>query len=470
MTKEEIARIAKQQLVEITVNPSIKAEINVFSDINDENVVFKVPTKPVAAKRREVKRSPIQKSKLIHFKITSLPTRKTTSDGPEILQSSSFYKRKPIVTIRTLTQKEIDLQKVEAAAAASRETFVSSSGRIIKRKLPMTFPQLPFKPINIMKKTNIPFECDKCGEKLDSKLRLVSHLKNHRRGNKHQCPNCNRAFGNIAALKNHCATSHNDANPFKEKRFQCDLCPKKYMTDFLLGQHKLSHDNLKGQKCTECPFATNSPYDLKNHIKRIHNPTKDYECIEAGCGKTFKRRCDMENHRKSVHSKIRVYVKCPTCDVIVLEKGLQSHMINRHSEKAAKKPFVCTICGKAERYEKNLQRHYAAVHEPVDRGVTYTCNECPLAFFRRRDLTAHSFDHFQGILHTCQECGNRYKSKKELTNHVSFLKQSKTDAKSHGTFLPALLSSMQRMAVSYLQSCFSNKIWAVEAHKKTRQL
>lgn len=303
----------------------------------------------------------------------------------------------------------------------SGQVITSSSGRIIKRKHPMTFPQLPTKPINILKKANVPFECDRCGFILDTKLRLISHLNSHARGKKHQCRNCDRTFCNIVSLKKHCAMAHRDQNPFKEKRFQCDQCPKRYLTEFLLGQHKLSHQNLKNEKCEFCSFATNAPYDLKNHIKRIHQASKDYVCPEKDCGKAFKRRCDMENHRKSVHSTVKVYVKCPTCDVIVLEKGLQSHMINRHSEKALERPHVCQICGKSERYEKNLKRHYEAVHEPSDRGVTYQCPECPQMFYRRRELTAHSFEHFSGRVHQCDECGNKYKSKKELTNHVSLI-------------------------------------------------
>lgn len=300
----------------------------------------------------------------------------------------------------------------------SGEVVKSSSGRIIKRKLPHIFQQYSFKPINIPKKANIPFECDRCGSMLDTKIRLLSHLNNHVRGKKHKCMNCERTFCNIVSLKKHCAMTHREENPFKEKRFECDQCPKRYLTEFLLGQHKLSHENLKTQKCDLCSFATNAPYDLKNHIKRIHNATKDYVCNDDTCGKAFKRRCDMENHRRSVHSAVKIYVKCPTCDVIVLEKGLQSHIINRHSAKSREKPFVCQVCGKAERYEKNLQRHYDSVHEPGDRGVRYPCNECDQSFFRRRELTAHSFEHFNGKVHSCLECGNMYKSKKELTNHV----------------------------------------------------
>jgi KRAB domain-containing zinc finger protein len=280
------------------------------------------------------------------------------------------------------------------------------------------FPQEPFKVLSISKKVNALFECDRCGKSFENRMKLANHLNNHFRVLKHRCKGCEKSFSTVASLRKHYATTHKNLQ-FKEKRFACDECPKRYLTEFLLGQHKLSHENLREQRCDLCEFATNSPYDLKNHIKRIHEARKDFICPEEGCEKGFKRKCDMENHRKSVHSSFKVYVKCPTCDVIVLEKGLQSHMINRHSEKAQLKPFICPVCGKAERYEKNLTRHFAAVHDPTDRGVTYPCPECSQIFYRRRDLTAHSFEHYEGLIHECGECGNKYKSKKELTNHVS---------------------------------------------------
>lgn len=43
MNKEEIAKIAKAQLLEITVNPSRRTEVDLFSDMNEE-VVEKKPT------------------------------------------------------------------------------------------------------------------------------------------------------------------------------------------------------------------------------------------------------------------------------------------------------------------------------------------------------------------------------------------------------------------------------------------
>lgn len=337
---------------------------------------------------------------------------------PEIYFHLTFRRpvKKPAITVRTMSEYELDLYRQRYS---NEEPYTTSSGRVIKRKLPTIISTTPHRPANVQKRPNVPFECDKCGMACDVKHRLIAHLKCHLSGQKHKCDICNKTFGNVQSIRKHCEVAHRDVNPYKEKRFKCEDCPKRYLTDFLLSQHRLSHENLKSQRCPYCSFATNAPYDLKNHIKRIHEATKDYPCVEEGCKKAFKRRCDMENHRKSVHSHIKIYVKCPKCEVIVLEKGLQSHIINRHSERALKKPYVCKICGKAERYEKNLQRHFEAVHEPTDRGVRYPCPECQQVFFRRRELNAHSFDHYLGQIYECQLCLNKYKTKKELTNHVS---------------------------------------------------
>ena len=283
-TKEEIARIAKKQLVEITVNPIVKVEVNIFSDFNDENEV-----KTVQCKKE--KKKPGRKPKPC-ITITTLPTQ-----GPKIVQTSSIYNNKAAVTIRTLTPREIDQQRAKAAAEANIITSMSSSGRIIRRKLPMQVAKISNKLASNSKKRNFLYQCDKCGIKMDTKFKLLVHFRSHRRNRFHHCPCCEKCFGNLVALKKHCAIFHAETNPFKEKRFQCDLCPKRYLTEFLLGQHQLSHENLKSQQCPQCPFATNAPYDLKNHIKRAHFPSKDFDCPEDNCDKSFKRRCDMENHR-----------------------------------------------------------------------------------------------------------------------------------------------------------------------------
>jgi hypothetical protein len=372
LTKEEIARIAKAQLLEITVNPKKDGDEEVEEAVEEITIKKDITVKKKAG-------------------------RKPKSDR----------------------QAKVVVVEEEAMEVLEEEipTLVSSSGRVIKRKHPLVMPQLQYRPSNIPKRTNVPFVCDNCGVKFDSKASLMSHLSTHVKDKRHKCGSCELNFPNVIALRKHYSTHHKGENPYKEKKFACELCDKRYLTAHLLGIHKKSHENLKEYKCPHvyCRYETNSPYDLNNHIKRIHNPTKPFEC--PNCDKKFKRRCDMVNHNSSVHSDIKTYVKCPVCNKIILERGLQSHMINRHSEKAQLKPFECSICGKRERYERALQRHIDAVHEPKDRGVIYQCPECPASFYRRRDMNMHSFEHYSGDVFKCATCGNQYKSKKELTNH-----------------------------------------------------
>ncbi|KAL7052389.1 hypothetical protein ACKWTF_004859 [Chironomus riparius] len=399
MTKEEIAKIAKQQLIEITVNPKKASDEDDMSfGFDDEDII-------TINKDASVKKKAGRKPKLLVLNQMNNETKTEIKQEPV----KDKKEKKQSITVRNMTQEEIQEQQDELVSP--QEIIKSSSGRIIKRKLPPVITSTYYRPSNVPKRQNIPLTCDICGDQFESKASIIAHLNHHMRMIK-----SDKVFGDLLEL-----TDEKDveltSNSFKEKKFACDICDKRYLTKHLLSIHKKSHANLKEFKCQNenCLFETNSPYDLNNHIKRIHNPTRPFKCSE--CDKKFKRRCDMINHKKSVHTNVRTYVKCPVCETIILEKGLQSHMINRHSEKAQQKPYECTICGKRERYEKVLQRHYFAVHEPKDRGVLYQCPDCPASFYRRRDATSHSFVHYEGEIFECFTCNNKYKTKKELSNH-----------------------------------------------------
>jgi Zinc finger, C2H2 type len=339
LSKEDIAIIAKKQLMEITVNPK-KEDID--CSISQHEFV-----KEISSNSNEISNKRKKPAKII--------TR------PSI-------KNKATITVRTLTEQEIKKQQ--------DPVITSSSGRIIKKKLPPISIQYitpsssssssaaAAAAVSVQKKT---FVCDTCGISKSSKAALLAHFEFHNLEDKYACSQCDSSFGNILCMKNHSVEEHQNENYAKEKKYECDICHKRYTSNHFLALHKKSHENLREHKCSAegCNFDTNSPYDLKNHFKRVHEAERRFPC--ADCNKVFKRRCDMNNHRQAIHTDCRIYVKCPVCAKIILEKGLQSHIINSH-KKAEVKPFVCKFCGKAERYEKNLQRHIDAVHEPKDRG------------------------------------------------------------------------------------------------------
>lgn len=385
LSKEEIALIAKHQLMEITVNPKGKVSKN-------DNLI-------------EFDEDEFNVKESVEAVIETLPSAKNEESSIKLpVKTQSTAVKKQTIIVRNLTSAEIQQQHDPPQT--------SSSGRVIKKKMPLIVTTSVYRPSGNHKKTNSTNKCDICDETFEQKIQLQIHLNKHSENNQHTCIECYATFDDVISLRRHYTNDHKSQ---KEKKFECSICYKRYLTNHLLSIHMKSHENLKENKCEICPFKTNSPYDLSNHVKRMHNATRPFECQR--CEKKFKRRCDLNNHNESIHSGIKTYVKCPQCDVIVLEKGLHSHILNRHSEKGLARPYVCVLCGKKERYEKNLQRHYDSVHDPKSRGVTYACNKCDAFYYRRRDLTAHSFIHYKGVIHVCKTCGNQYKTKKELTNH-----------------------------------------------------
>lgn len=322
MTKEEIAKIAKQQLMEITVNPkksNDEDEINFAFD--DEDII-------TINKDVSVKKKPGRKPKLMVIShLTDIKSE--IKEEPIIVKKD----KKQSIVVRNMAEDEIQEQE---DSPSPQEIIKSSSGRIIKRKLPPVITTTVYRPSNVQRRQIVHLTCDFCGAKFEIKTSLMTHLNNHMAEQSSNKDYDDESMDQMLIMKPE--DEQQTLSNYKEKKFACDICDKRYLTKHLLSIHKKSHANLKEFKCLNesCFFETNSPYDLNNHIKRIHNPTRPFKCSE--CDKKFKRRCDMINHKKSVHTNVRTYVKCPVCETIILEKGLQSHMINRHSEKAQQKP------------------------------------------------------------------------------------------------------------------------------------
>lgn len=322
LSKEDLAIIAKQQLDEITVNPK-KSEVETFIDFEarkKKSLTQNQTKRPMLAKKKVS-----EKSLPIIIEAQTLAQKSSKPSPPYELD------KQPVI-VRNLTEAEI----------AQQEGVTSSRGRIIKRKNPVVIVQQRYSKVA---KKNPSYQCDCCNIKFETKTLLTSHINSIKSTgiNKHICTTCDVMFASSSLLKSHNSTFHKVTPPNKEKKFECDQCGKKYSSNHLLNLHKKSHLNLKEYACKfdECSFRTNSPYDLNNHMKRMHSTLRPFPCNL--CMKSFKRRCELKTHTDTVHTDLKTYVKCPMCETIVLEKGLTSHLINRHSEKAQYKPYVSNI-------------------------------------------------------------------------------------------------------------------------------
>ncbi len=142
---------------------------------------------------------------------------------------------------------------------------------------------------------------------------------------------------------------HECINKFKRETKWCDICKRFYVN---IGQH----------------------------IRDKHEPVY-YPCDQ--CVKKFKRKGDMETHKRSVHSQERE------------EEILKDH------EKREEYNFPCHICKKRFRVRQYLNAHVEGCH-PTQ---FFKCSVCVKVFTRRGDLKRHQKVSHEQFLYE-RRCGN----------------------------------------------------------------
>ena len=79
-----------------------------------------------------------------------------------------------------------------------------------------------------------------------------------------------------------------------KKRFQCDICDKKFKRQWDLKQHKtLPH----AFECNGCDKKFAIKIQLKNHILIVHEGKKPYQCLR--CNKKFYKEKFLKRHNSA---------------------------------------------------------------------------------------------------------------------------------------------------------------------------
>ncbi|KAI8427114.1 hypothetical protein MSG28_014739 [Choristoneura fumiferana] len=231
-------------------------------------------------------------------------------------------------------------------------------------------------------------------------------------------------------------------------RYNCDRCPKGFMTEARLTVHKLEeHDVDDRIKCNACKKSFNSKYVLQNHIQNFHKLGKRFKCefcdFETyGCGSIYKhmfkhktvkdnqcRFCKKAFKRKGtliVHERIHTKDKCKVCGVC------GKTFVQRISGKAPRAPkfylrdgdfkkegdaYLCTRCDK--RYYKvfSLRFHVKTKHYKIPRFI---CQYCPKEFMTQAPLTVHKLeDHNIDDRFKCNACKGTFNTKVQLRKHIN---------------------------------------------------
>lgn len=138
------------------------------------------------------------------------------------------------------------------------------------------------------------------------------------------------------------------------------------------------------------------------------------------------------------HSNERLY-PCKLCSYA----GRTASAVYVHMSTHANDSYVCEICSKIFKSNRNLNDHLRRVHSKIKRhhctycdkkfvdkymlkvhirshtGVRpYKCNICEKAFIRSDGLKEHMRIHGQGAFYQCKMCERRFVSRKSITKHT----------------------------------------------------
>ncbi|XP_061713726.1 zinc finger protein 347-like [Cydia pomonella] len=207
-------------------------------------------------------------------------------------------------------------------------------------------------------------KCKACPKLFISRGGRRRHFNVHHLGRKAKCDICN---GHYVNLNTHIMQVHKKA----ELRFVCVMCGRRFVSRHVLDQHMYTHTKARDIlfECDLCHKKYVLKENLRDHIKRVHEHVKNYQCEH--CPKSFFARNGIIYHLR-MHTKER--------------------------------PFECGECGKAFTIKKVLRAHML-VHS---RTKDFKCKLCHLGFRAASNLKTHMITHTKEKRFSCQYCGKRF--------------------------------------------------------------
>ncbi|KAJ6633116.1 Transcription factor grauzone [Pseudolycoriella hygida] len=224
------------------------------------------------------------------------------------------------------------------------------------------------------------YRCDICDKRFPCKNSLQRHMKDHIPPDSpliHKCEICkNRIYKTAACLTQHMRLKH---SPDEDKKFHCDQCSKKFLSQPLLNYHIRTDHNMEfAQVCEICAGVYKDKNTLRVHMK-CHS-TVTPEKVQCNiCGTWLKHEQGLRNHLR-LHRDTTV--ECSICSKVLQNKSSLSYHIRRvHGERR----HQCTLCEKKFKTPHVLREHIAS-HTGQD---LYKCPHCPKTFKSSANMFSH---------------------------------------------------------------------------------
>ena len=138
----------------------------------------------------------------------------------------------------------------------------------------------------------------------------------------------------------------------------CETCGKQCPNPHALKRHEYIHSEDKHHVCKTCKEIFFFESELRSHRVK-HRKDNSFFCMYTGCGKTFRRKSDLNAHVETHTGKIW-YCDYEGCDYSNPDKRL----LNGHKRSHKKATFHCKFdtCDEIFKHTMARLRHYERDH------------------------------------------------------------------------------------------------------------
>ncbi|CAL8141583.1 unnamed protein product [Orchesella dallaii] len=250
-------------------------------------------------------------------------------------------------------------------------------------------------------KTGIkPYLCYFCGIGYSSKSNFEQHIRTHQGENSLKCQICDKTFSRKSVMRDH-INFHNGIKPHI-----CNVCNDGFSSRRALSVHVKNHTIEQTQphvydtghypitilmekdgrryECNICKKKFRTEYTIMIHLSSFTGK-KAFNC--ELCGKRFFTNRNLESHFQAVH-KDECQFKCSVCKMGFPQQDLlEDHIISTHT--SGSKPFKCKVCNSGFNIHSQLKAHMM-----IHTGERpHECHCCSARFIRKSHLKLHSKRH-----------------------------------------------------------------------------